>query len=99
MRKAILCAVAAMAMSGSVSLGQSGLQGAAPLTVIRAGTLIDGVSETPRKNHLIFVRGERTEKVPDASAASRSGARVYDPCTAEAPEAALRAHTHMCVSG
>ena len=28
-----------------------------PLTVIRAGTLIDGVSESPRKNQLIFVRG------------------------------------------
>ena len=78
MRKAILCAVAAMAMSGSVSLGQSGLQGAAPLTVIRAGTLIDGVSETPRKNQLIFVRGERIEKVADASAAIPSGARVFD---------------------
>ena len=42
---------------------------AAPLTVIRAGTLIDGHSETPRKNQLIFVRGNRIEKIADGSAA------------------------------
>jgi hypothetical protein len=81
MRKRILCAVAILAivaMNGSVSLGQSGGQseggpGAAALTVIRAGTLIDGVSEAPRKNQLIFVRGERIEKVADASAEIPAG--------------------------
>src|SRR5260370_28956043 len=79
MRKRILCAVAMLAMlallamTGSVSLGQNGGQtggqsgapAALPLTVIRAGTLIDGVSEAPRKNQLIFVRGERIEKLPE----------------------------------
>jgi len=64
-----------LAMSGGVSLGQSGMQGAAPLTVIRAGTLIDGVSESPRKNQLIFVRGGRIEKVADDPAAIRRGRR------------------------
>jgi len=45
-----------LAVSGSAALGQSGGQGAAALTVIAArGTLIDGVSEAPRKNQLIFV--------------------------------------------
>src|SRR5208337_2931099 len=34
---------------------------ATPLTVIRAGTLIDGQSESPRKNQLIFVRDVETE--------------------------------------
>ena len=73
MSKRILCTIAMLAMTGSVSLGQSGGQSggqssvptAASLTVIRAGTLIDGVSEAPRKNQLIFVRGERIEKVVD----------------------------------
>src|SRR5260370_5774844 len=99
MRKAILCAVAAMAMSGSVSLGKSGLQGAAPLTVIRAGTLIDGVSETPRKNQLIFVRGERIEKVADASAAIPSGARVFDLSNATVLPGLIDAHTHIFLWG
>src|SRR5437667_8813640 len=74
MRKPILCAVPILAMSGSVSLGQ----GAAPLTVIRAGTLIDGVSEAPRKNHVIFVRGERLEKVADGSEGVAEGRKVVD---------------------
>src|SRR6266851_7707753 len=92
MRKRILCAVAMLAMlallamTGSVSLGQSGgqsgvhsdPQGTAPLTVVRAGTLIDGVSEAPRKNQLIFVRGERIEKVAEGSAAIPAGTKVID---------------------
>src|SRR5258708_2547094 len=82
MRKRMLCAVAMLAMGGSVSLGQSGGQSgpedAAALTVIRAGTLIDGVSKAPRKDQLIFVRGERIEKVADGSAAIPAGTKVID---------------------
>src|SRR2546422_9999606 len=36
---------------------------AAQLTVIRAGTLIDGLSSAPKTNQLIFVRGNKIEKV------------------------------------
>jgi len=38
------------------------------LTVIRAGVLIDGTSDAARKNQLIFVRGDRIEKIADSSA-------------------------------
>src|SRR6266851_1525138 len=105
MKKAILCAVAALAissllaMTGSVSLGQSGGQGAPPLTVIRAGTLIDGVSETPRKNQLIFVRGERIEKVAEASAAIPSGTRVIDLSSTTVLPGLIDAHTHIFLWG
>src|SRR5215469_8140004 len=54
----ILCAAPAALTSGDAAREQSATEGGAA-TVIRAGTLIDGVSDTPRKNQLIFVRSER----------------------------------------
>jgi len=61
-----------------VTHAQSPAPAPSALTVIRAGTLIDGVSEAPRKNQLIFVRGERIEKVTEGSAAIPAGAKVID---------------------
>src|SRR3989442_3531995 len=99
MRKRILCVVAMLAMSGSVLIGQSGAPTAAPLTVIRAGTLIDGVSEAPRKNQLIFVRGKRIEKVTDASAAIPAEAKVIDLSNATVLPGLIDAHTHIFLWG
>src|SRR6267143_5469904 len=107
MRKRILCAVAMLAMGGSVSLGQGGGQSgrqsspedAAALTVIRAGTLIDGVSKAPRKDQLIFVRGERIEKVADASAAIPAGTKVIDLSNATVLPGLIDAHTHIFLWG
>src|SRR6184192_1383463 len=99
MRKRILCAVAMLAMSGSVLFGQSGAPTAAPLTVIRAGMLIDGVSEAPRKNQLIFVRGERIEKVVDDSAPIPAGTKVIDLSSATVLPGLIDAHTHIFLWG
>src|ERR1700730_2936966 len=99
MRKRILCAVAMVAMSGSVSLGQSEGQGAALLTVIRAGTLIDGESESPRKNQLIFVSGARIEKVRDGSAAIPAGTKLIDLSNATVLPGLIDAHTHIFLWG
>src|SRR5260370_180785 len=77
MRKRVLCAMAMLAASNSASLGQSarqsGGQGAATLTVIRAGTLIDGASEASRKNQRIFGGGERIEKVGEGGSGRAGG--------------------------
>src|SRR5437762_11880437 len=99
MRKRILCAVAMLAMSGSVLFGQSGAPTAAPLTVIRAGMLIDGVSEAPRKNQLIFVRGERIEKVADGSAERPGGTKSSDLSNATRLPGLIDAHTHSFLWG
>src|SRR5437773_8279359 len=88
-----------LAMSGSVLFGQSGAPTAAPLTVIRAGMLIDGVSEAPRKNQLIFVRGERLEKVADGSAAIPTGTKVIDLSLATVLPGLIDAHTHIFLWG
>lgn len=71
----------------------------APLTVIRAGSLIDGQSETPRKNQLIFVRGRRIEKVVDGSAAIPAGAKTIDLSNAAVLPGMIDSHTHLFLWG
>ena len=71
----------------------------APLTVIRAGTLIDGQSETPRKNQLIFVRGQRIQKVTDGSTAISAGAKTIDLSSATVLPGMIDSHTHLFLWG
>ena len=71
----------------------------APLTVIRAGTLIDGQNETPRKEQLIFVRGHRIEKVADGSATIPAGARTIDLSSATVLPGLIDSHTHLFLWG
>src|SRR2546422_4552936 len=48
------------------------LHDALPISVIRAGTLIDGKGGPPRANQVIVVRGYRIERVQDAADYNRS---------------------------
>ncbi|MFI5097683.1 MAG: amidohydrolase family protein [Candidatus Acidiferrales bacterium] len=69
------------------------------LVVIRAGALLDGQTETARKNQLIFIRGERIEKISDASAAIPGGAKVVDLSAATVLPGLIDSHTHIFLWG
>jgi len=71
----------------------------APLIVIRAGVLIDGQSDAPKQHQLIFVRGERIEKITDGSAAIPAGAKVLDLSNSTVLPGLIDSHTHLFLWG
>jgi imidazolonepropionase-like amidohydrolase len=93
-----LALFAAVILSAGVARGQSAASSRA-LTVIKAGTLIDGTSDAPRKNQLVFIRGNRIEKVADASAAIPADAKIIDLSNATVLPGLIDSHTHIFLWG
>src|SRR2546430_3454914 len=98
MRKLLLVCVAA-ALACSTARTQNAGKDGGSLVVIRAGSLIDGASNTPRKNQLIFVRGQRIEKIADASEQIPSGATLIDLSSATVLPGLIDSHTHIFLWG
>ncbi len=70
------------------------------VTVIRAGTLIDGKSDTPRRNQVIVIRGNRIESVGDAATAKvPPDATVVDLSKATVLPGLIDSHTHIFLQG
>ncbi len=81
-----------------------GAQQAAPpsaqVTVIRAGTLIDGKSDKARHDQVIVIRGNRIESVSDAASAKiPAGATVIDLSKATVLPGLIDSHTHIFLQG
>lgn len=99
MRRSFLCFLVLFILGGGGARGQAAPQAAASLTVIRAGTLIDGTSDAPRRNQLVFIRGERIEKVTDGSATIPAEAKVIDLSNATVLPGLIDSHTHIFLWG
>jgi imidazolonepropionase-like amidohydrolase len=70
------------------------------ITVIRAGTLIDGKTDKPRHNQVIVIRGNRIENVADASSAKiPEGANVIDLSQKTVLPGLIDSHTHIFLQG
>jgi imidazolonepropionase-like amidohydrolase len=69
-------------------------------TVIRAGTLIDGKSDSAKHDQVIIIRGDRVDSVSDAASAKiPSGATVIDLSHATVLPGMTDAHTHIFLQG
>jgi imidazolonepropionase-like amidohydrolase len=71
-----------------------------PFTVVRAGVLIDGKSDSPRHDQVILIRGNRIESISDTSTAKiPAGADVIDLSRATVLPGLIDSHTHIFLQG
>src|SRR5258708_665205 len=99
MKKSVVLAILSLVFVSNAVRAQAPASPAERVTVIRAGALIDGTSGAPRKNQLILVRGNRIEKVVDASSQIPAGAAVIDLSSATVLPGLIDSHTHIFLWG
>jgi imidazolonepropionase-like amidohydrolase len=79
-----------------LALGIVASADAQPVTVIKAGTLIDGTSAQPRRNQTIVIRGNRIESVGGNVPAD---AKVIDLSNMTVLPGLIDTHTHIFLQG
>ncbi len=87
----------------STGSAQKSSTGVPPITVIRAGALIDGVSNSPRHNVLITIRGNEITAVTDGATSKPPNlppdAFFIDLSQATVLPGLIDAHTHIFLQG
>jgi len=93
MAKLLRSSVALFFLAGTLALGQQ-------ITVLRAGMLIDGKSDAPKRNQVIVIRGNKIENVADAASAKiPEGATVVDLSHSTVLPGLIDSHTHIFLQG
>ena len=93
MAKLLRSSVALFFLAGTLALGQQ-------ITVVRAGMLIDGKSDAPKRNQVIVIRGNKIENVADAASAKiPEGATVVDLSHSTVLPGLIDSHTHIFLQG
>jgi len=95
-------ALAVLLVFGSswISAHAQDSSGSQAITVVRAGTLIDGRSDAVRHDQVITIRGERILSVGEAASAKiPSGANVIDLSHATVLPGMIDSHTHIFLQG
>lgn len=97
------CSCSFLLLTTSASVPCMAAQESAPasqVTVIRAGTLIDGKSDKPAHDQLIVIRGNRIETVSSAASAKvPAGATMIDLSQATVLPGLIDSHTHIFLQG
>ncbi len=70
-----------------------------PITIIRAGTLIDGKSDQPKTNQVIVIRGSRIESVGASAPAGLKADVTIDLSRATVLPGLIDTHTHLFLQG
>jgi imidazolonepropionase-like amidohydrolase len=81
-----------LTLAASIASAQTGV------TVIKAGSLIDGRSDAPRANQIIVIRGNRIESVGSGTAIP-AGAYVIDLTGMTVMPGLIDSHTHIFLQG
>jgi len=96
----VVCLVLAYVPLILASSSASTVKPAPAVIVIKAGTLIDGTASAPRSNQLIFIRGQRVEKVVAAAGVSiPTDAKIVDLSAATVLPGLVDSHTHIFLWG